>query len=232
MTTQEFATFLDRTLDDMRLSRNERRVLTDIAAEVNSDEQVLAGFRKQAFERAAAALGTGQAASVLEWLEGVLKALQGKPAQSPAAQTAAEVYFSPGEQCCRRLVSLLGSARRTVDICVFTITDDRISSAVLAAHRRGVKVRIITDDEKSSDLGSDIAEFRTNGIQVRMDNSTFHMHHKFAIVDGSLLLNGSFNWTRSASMNNQENFVLTGDQRLIAAFSKEFEKLWSQFEGN
>jgi phosphatidylserine/phosphatidylglycerophosphate/cardiolipin synthase-like enzyme len=126
-------------------------------------------------------------------------------------------------------VALLGSAKRTLDICVFTITDDRISGAVLAAHRRGVKVRIVTDDEKADDLGSDIAEFKKAGLAVRTDNSTFHMHHKFALVDGALLLNGSFNWTRSASMNNQENFVITGDARLIGAFAKEFERLWNQF---
>ena len=37
--------------------------------------------------------------------------------------------------------------RATLDICVFTIADDRLTESILAAHRRGVAVRIITDEE-------------------------------------------------------------------------------------
>jgi phosphatidylserine/phosphatidylglycerophosphate/cardiolipin synthase-like enzyme len=223
MTPQDFAAFLDRTLEDRKLSRNERRALTEVVA----DDATLAQYRSLAFSRAAATIGQAQAGLVLEWLEDVLKALQPKP---PAAQaTHAEAYFSPGEECCRRLVGLLGSARKSLDVCVFTITDDRITRALLDAHRRRVAMRIITDNEKATDLGSDIAEIERAGIPLRIDRTPFHMHHKFAIVDGSLLLNGSFNWTRSASANNQENFVITGDPRLVASFTREFERLWSHF---
>ena len=232
MTPQEFASLLDKTLEDSRLSRNERRTLTDLTAQVGADEQKLGQFRKLAFEKAAAAIGHPNAGLILEWLDEVLKALQTKgtaASSTPGGAGIAEAHFSPGDECLRRLISLIGSAKSTLDICVFTITDDRISGAILSAHRRGVKVRIITDDEKSMDLGSDIEELRKAGIPVRMDRSTFHMHHKFAVVDGSALLNGSFNWTRSASKNNQENYIISGDPKLIAAFLKEFEKLWAQF---
>ncbi|MCA9056002.1 MAG: endonuclease, partial [Planctomycetaceae bacterium] len=47
-------------------------------------------------------------------------------------------------------------ARETVDVCVFTITDDRITRAILDAHRRRVRIRILSDDDKSGDLGSDV----------------------------------------------------------------------------
>lgn len=146
-----------------------------------------------------------------------------------AASGIAEAFFSPGEECICRLVALLASAKRSLDICVFTVTDDRITNAILSAHQRGVAIRIITDDDKSHDLGSDVERLAAAGITVRMDRSTFHMHHKFAIVDGTLLLNGSFNWTRSASTNNQENFIIVSDKRLLTAFAREFEKLWQQF---
>jgi phosphatidylserine/phosphatidylglycerophosphate/cardiolipin synthase-like enzyme len=45
--------------------------------------------------------------------------------------------------------------------------------------------------------GSDVNWLVDNGVQARTDNSErFHMHNKFAIVDGIFLVTGSFNWTQ------------------------------------
>jgi len=140
----------------------------------------------------------------------------------------AEAWFSPGDDCAHRIAQLIAHARKSVDIAVFTITDDRISEAILQAHRKGVELRIATDDEKAGDLGSDIPRLRAAGVPVRMDRSEFHMHHKFAIFDGEHLLTGSYNWTRGASRDNEENFLVTGDPRLVAAFARTFERLWKR----
>ncbi len=55
------------------------------------------------------------------------------------------------------------------------------------------------------------------------------MHHKFAIFDHRLLLTGSYNWTRSAASDNEENFILSGDPRLLKSFAGMFDKLWDTF---
>lgn len=55
-----------------------------------------------------------------------------------------------------RMLSILASARKTLDICVFTITADEIANAVIEIHKKGVQVRVITDDEQRVSLGSDI----------------------------------------------------------------------------
>ncbi|EGD74319.1 hypothetical protein PTSG_06329 [Salpingoeca rosetta] len=78
----------------------------------------------------------------------------------------------------QRFLLYLKSAKRTLDICVFTITDNRITRAILHAFHTGVKVRVVTDDECSSAQGSDIHEMMQAGIPVRMDNDPAHMHHK------------------------------------------------------
>ena len=123
----------------------------------------------------------------------------------------------------------VSGAQSSVDICVFTITDDRISNAIQAAHQRGVRTRIVTDDEKAFDRGSDIQRLEKAGLDIRVDRSAYHMHHKFAIFDGRLLVTGSYNWTRSADEYNEENYVISGDQRLIHRYLEMFEKLWEKF---
>jgi len=97
------------------------------------------------------------------------------------------------------------------------------------AKKRGINVRIITDDDQSLTLGSDIEKMKEHGILTRMDNSPANMHNKFAVIDHKVVLNGSFNWTRAASTANRENVVITNEKDLVTAFSTEFEKLWTTY---
>lgn len=142
-----------------------------------------------------------------------------------------EAWFTPQHDCVRRLIQLFREVRRKVDVCVFTITDDRVSSAILEAYQRGTQVRILTDNEKLHDPGSDIGKFRGAGIPVVIDETPAHMHHKFALFDGERLLTGSYNWTRGAALFNRENFLITGDAKLVAAYAAMFENLWRELGG-
>ena len=53
---------------------------------------------------------------------------------------------------CRPL-QVLRSAQRTLGVCVFTITCDEIADALIQAHQRGVRVRVITDDDQVCEQG-------------------------------------------------------------------------------
>ena len=144
-------------------------------------------------------------------------------------------FFSPGDACWQHIVHRLSLAHITADLCVFTITDDRISRAIMDAHRRGVKLRIISDAEKAHDLGSDLQQFTDSGIAVKLlrvvshtdPHAGGHMHHKFAIFDGTNLVNGSYNWTRGAANINYENLIDTTDANLLQRFAAEFERMWN-----
>jgi cardiolipin hydrolase len=141
-----------------------------------------------------------------------------------------QVYFSPGEDCVNHIIELINDAYKQLDICVFTISDDRISRAIVDAMKNGVEIRIISDNFKVEDKGSDIIDLSRVGIPIKVDASTNHMHHKFMIVDNKVVLTGSYNWTRSAALYNQENVISTEDEFVISRFSDEFEKLWEDLE--
>lgn len=68
-----------------------------------------------------------------------------------------------------RLLSVLRGAQRTLDVCVFTITCDEIADALLQAHQRGVKVRVISDNDQATSQGSDIGKFIQAGIPLKTD---------------------------------------------------------------
>lgn len=222
MDSHRLDAFLRQTLADHRLTGGERQAFRALLGELGDDEQRLAFCRHRAFALARAELADPQAVQILDWLEETLKVCQ--PSVATAAQE--EAHFTPGDACLQTIVRLLGQARRQIDICVFTITDDRITQAVLAAHRRGVPIRIVTDNEKLLDAGSDIDELAGAGIPVRIDHTPYHMHHKFAVFDQARLLTGSYNWTRGAAANNEENLIVTTSPKLVRPFLETFERLW------
>ena len=139
-----------------------------------------------------------------------------------------KVYFSPGTDIIETLSGLLSQATKTLDICIFTITDERLAGEILFCHERGIKVRIITDDQKMYDHGSAIKDLKYAGIPVKIDHSRHHMHHKFGIIDSRIVFTGSFNWTYSASNHNQENLLVTSNYDIVRQYSEQFGVLWEE----
>jgi cardiolipin hydrolase len=224
MKPQEFQDILNQTFEDRHLSKGERHALSEIIAEAAFNDQNRAVYRHMAFELAENKLPDPRDKDILQWLEGINKLLL--PPTGDGQEPTFDAFFSPGERCTHEIIGLLGGCRATADLCVFTITDDRITRAIEAAFHRGVAIRVISDGSKSQDLGSDIDELWHEGIPVRLDDSPYFMHHKFAIFDDARLLTGSYNWTRSASDHNHENFVVTNSHKLVKAYRREFDRLW------
>lgn len=221
---------LDRRLrdsvQDLVLAADEKVALRELGGRLDADR--IRYMRNRAFDLAREAIqaNLGDTLDALRWLEQVIKTLDASGERAPIVSSA---FFSPGETCLRKLRELIGSARTSIDVCVFTIADNRLSDELIAAHKRGIALRILSDNDKQHDAGSDINQIQRSGIPVRLDNSPYHMHHKFAVFDGRLLANGSFNWTRSATVNNDENLVVTDDANLMRMFANQFEILWKRF---
>lgn len=126
-----------------------------------------------------------------------------------------------------RFLSYLKSASKSIDVCVFTLSDNAIANILRDKHRAGVKVRIMSDNECVHNKGADIKNLAEMGIPVKLDVSEYHMHHKFCVVDDALLINGSFNWTYSASRKNAENITITTHRAFVEDFKEQFAKMWA-----
>ncbi|QUJ69372.1 phosphatidylserine synthase (plasmid) [Photobacterium sp. GJ3] len=228
MNQQQWLDWLKASLEDGRLDDSERRELQASLVEVGLSDDERSFLRNQSFKLAQQAIQEGtESLAVLRWLERVVKVLDNT--RSAATAEVASSWFSPGRTCAAGIIEQLRQARSKIDICVFTIADDELTKHILAAHERGVQVRVITDNDKINDAGSDIDYLARKGVAVKIDTTPYHMHHKFAVFDGTRLINGSFNWTRSASRYNQEDITLTDDRRFLTAFEQQFEALWQRF---
>ena len=223
MRKEQIDDLLKRTLDDSRVSRGEKSILEGMVREHGDSEQQLGFLRHRAFAVARESIVGPEGIAAMEWLEDVIKVFQPR---EDSDQNSSQVCFSPGDDCPQIIINQVERASQSIDICVFTITDNRIADAIRDAFVRGIAVRIISDNDKSLDPGSDIERFKGLGIPVRIDQTDHHMHHKYAVFDQKTTLTGSYNWTRSADKHNDENFVITTESTINRAYLGHFDRLW------
>ncbi len=212
------------TAHDRRVSTGEQKSLSEVIDEaaLTSEEQLR--IRAGLFAKVASTMKHPEDRKWVEWLEDAVKLLDISAEEWPPSRA----FFGPEAPMVETLVKLINTARNRIDIAVFTITDNRLSQELVDAHRRGVKIRILTDDDKAHDRGSDAIELAKAGIPLAYDHSPHHFHHKFAIVDRMTLVNGSYNWTRGADRDNRENFTLCWEQKLVKQYEENFEKMWKE----
>lgn len=221
----EIIEHLRLSIEDEVLSKAERKSLKSLISEHPLEDHQLNFLRSKIYELATEKVNATNYNFILDWVKSANSALL-----IPEPSALSDAYFSPGDACRNTIINQINSATQQLHICVFTISDDLITDAILTSHKRGTQVRIITDNDKSHDEGSDIEQIAREGISVKMDRSPNHMHHKFMVTDEKAIITGSYNWTRSAAKFNQENIVLSKEAGLIKSYLKEFDQLWKVME--
>lgn len=127
------------------------------------------------------------------------------------------------------MLNFIDKCEKTLDICIYIITAKLFGDCIIRAKKRGVRVRVIADSDMSFSAQSLINDFRALSIPTRQRMSPYIMHHKFAIIDSELLLNGSMNFTMTGAFCNWENVMITSQPELVGAFQKAFDDLWHDF---
>ena len=114
-----------------------------------------------------------------------------------------------------------------VEIAVYSITNPAIVDSILAAKKRGAKIRVITDRSQAKIKGSLVDEIRAAGIPVVTNVKHKIEHNKFAVFDGRHIVSGSYNWTTNASKYNSENCLFFDQPN--KEYSHRFEYLWDMY---
>lgn len=149
-----------------------------------------------------------------------------KPVEHIHVLTGGEVYFTPGTQCEDRIVENINKAQ-TIDMAVYSITNTKITNALLNAKKRGAKIRIVTDRTMSGNKSSKDKVLVKAGIPLRKNKKHKIEHNKFAVFDGSHIVTGSYNWTNSATKSNSENCIFL--DALALEYTTRFEYLWKLY---
>ena len=134
-----------------------------------------------------------------------------------------DAFFFPNLSNIGKMKKYIQKAKKTIDLCIFSFSNDDLSGEIIEAHKRGVKVRIVTDDEAMKNKGADAQKCADEGIEVRTDNAEqYHMHNKYMVCDSFYVVTGSFNWTFQAGKSNQENVIVVDDEFIVTKYNENF----------
>jgi len=118
------------------------------------------------------------------------------------------VKFSPRGGCLAEIASQLDLARKSIYLLAYEFTADQVAQALVRAHSRGIAVHACLDHAASCSRASQAHALAAAGIAVWLDSQHHIAHNKVIIVDESLLMTGSFNYTENAEFNNAENLLV------------------------
>jgi phosphatidylserine/phosphatidylglycerophosphate/cardiolipin synthase-like enzyme len=148
-----------------------------------------------------------------------------------AACSTPEAKFTPSSAPIKMLEEELRRSQKTIDVLMHHLAFDDLVKELAKAAERGVRVRVIVNvADRAEHTGSAWDRLIAAGGTIRYkqhDPAQFQlMHHKLAIVDDRVVINGSGNWSGSAFFKNFENFVRYRDPRIARPYRSLFDRLW------
>ncbi len=137
-----------------------------------------------------------------------------------------QVFFSPKGGATQAVVDALDHATNSILVQAYSFTSAPIARSLVDARRRGVKVAVILDDSQRTEKYSEADFLAHNHIRTLIDGAHAIAHNKIIIIDGYVVVTGSFNFTRAAEEHNAENLLVINDPVL----AQRYEANWRAHE--
>jgi phosphatidylserine/phosphatidylglycerophosphate/cardiolipin synthase-like enzyme len=147
----------------------------------------------------------------------------------PQIGHASEVLFSPHGGTRDQIIERINRCRSSLDVAMFVFTSTDVAQALVQAHERGVKVRVVRDRSQSNKADDQTVNLQHFGVLVHLitgPGGEGLMHNTFAIFDGKVVYVGSYNWTENAENYNWENAAFIDEKKVVESYLKEFRVLW------
>jgi len=134
-------------------------------------------------------------------------------------------YFAPEDGVEEKIIEQIGYARKSIIFMAYSFTSDPIADAMVAAIKRGVPVRGIFESRTMKDKACEDDKLRRAGAEVISDKNPYNMHSKVIVVDAATVITGSYNFSRNANEDNDENLLIISSREIAEKYVARFEEL-------
>jgi len=132
-------------------------------------------------------------------------------------------YFSPVDHVMGKLVGLVNGAQKSIRFMAFTYTDQNLANAMISRFQAGLDVAGVIENRGASQGA--LVPLACAKVPVKVDGNKYTMHHKVIIIDNSIVVTGSFNFTKSADTANDDNVIVIYDPSVAQQYLDEFNRV-------
>lgn len=151
-------------------------------------------------------------------------------AKTNPSQPQAEVvglYFTPPADVAAAVIEVIDQSKTEVLVQAYGFTHNGIAQALLRANARGVTVKVLLDAKTDTSNRYVTDLLQAQQIPLRLDASHAIAHNKVIVVDGELVITGSFNFTNSAQTRNAENLLVLKSSGLADSYKANWQTHWN-----
>lgn len=141
-------------------------------------------------------------------------------------ETKIENYFCPEDNCKLHVLETLRKANSSIYFMAFSFTDEDIANLLWNYYHEGIEVKGVLEERQLSEH----SQYDTLKKFSIIDTNPFTMHHKVFIIDEKIVITGSYNPTKNANENNDENILIIHDEKIAKKYLEEFNYVYSDHE--
>lgn len=143
--------------------------------------------------------------------------------------TRIDILFSPDDGALAALVPLLEGAQESIYFLAYSFTSNQLGEIVRLKAEAGSTIEGVMDDGQiRSNQGTEFDPFRQAELDVRKDGIDGLMHHKVFVIDESIVVLGSYNFSQNAEERNDENLMIIYNPVIAGQFLLEFQRIQDQ----
>lgn len=126
----------------------------------------------------------------------------------------------------------LSSASSSIKIAVAWFTNAKLFLKLISKLLTGVSVELILNKDEincSEDNEIDFQDFLNAGGVIHWNDPKVKlMHEKFCVIDNSVVIFGSYNWTNKADYNQESIIIARDETNTVQFYSELFDSLCQQ----
>lgn len=136
--------------------------------------------------------------------------------------TRIENYFCPEDKCSEKIINVIGKAKESIYFMTFSFTHEKIADAILF---KDVLIKGVFETTQAGSKYSQYHRLKDFELDVKKDKNPANMHHKVFIIDKKIVVTGSFNPSKNADRNNDENILIIYDEEIAGKYLREFDRI-------
>ena len=147
-----------------------------------------------------------------------------------------EVLFSPDDIVAGRLSQLIAEAKESISFLALSFASSDLGTNIRARAKDGVAINGVLEFDlvdpnqvnPNPNLVEELNFFRQAGLNVLLDRNPELLNHKIMIIDGQIVVVGSYDFTNRAENDNDENVLIIHSEAVAQKFLEEFQRVQSR----